>query len=116
MAEFLNWRDAKNRHAIGPVPDNEDGFNQMGKPIPMFRRMAADENCKDMGLADSGQRLAVIQGMAEYLERDEPYKAMEVGMRYLDLTGTYRLMAVLLVAPNPNAALKRHRRSRKAGS
>jgi hypothetical protein len=30
------------------------------------------------------------------LERDKPYEAQAAGMKFLDLTGTYRLFAVLL--------------------
>jgi hypothetical protein len=30
------------------------------------------------------------------LERDDPYGAMSDAMKYVDLTGTYRLMAALL--------------------
>lgn len=49
-----------------------------------------------MGLTNVGDILSVVEGMAAQLERDEPYKAMSIGMGFLDLTGTYRIMAVLL--------------------
>jgi len=87
MAQFMNQ----------VKPENHDGFAAMGKPIPVFRRDAALQHCRDMGL-ETADGMAVVSGVAEQLERDEPYKAMEVGLKYLDLTGTYRLFAVLLTA------------------
>lgn len=93
MAEFLN-RPRPQRRKDQPG----SGFNAMGKPVPMFRRQAALDHCKAMGLTDTQDAWACVGRMSEALERDEPYKAMEAGMVYLDLTGTYRLMAVLLSA------------------
>lgn len=73
----------------------DDGFDAMGKPVPQYRRQAGYDTCKDMGLNRAEDRWSVVNGMAEQLERDKPHEAMEIGMKYLDLTGTYRLMAVL---------------------
>ncbi len=72
------------------------GMDAMGKPIPMARRAEADKHCKEMGLKDHEDRMSCINGVANCLERDNPYEAMADGMKYLDLTGTYRLFAVLL--------------------
>ena len=83
-----------NNEAKKPI----DGLSAMGKPITMGRRANADKHCKEMGLTDHDKRIACINGMSEQLERDNPYEAMSEGMKYLDLTGTYRLMAVLLTA------------------
>lgn len=97
---MAQWIDTPEQQAHRKaVDESPQGFDAMGKPVPHSRRQHADEHCKDMGLTDWSKRKAVIDGMAEALERDEPYKAMEVGMTYLDLTGTYRLMAVLLTDP-----------------
>lgn len=74
-----------------------DGFAEMGKPIPMHRRQAGLQHCKSMGL-DTERSWSCVQQVSEQLARDEPYLAMEAGMRFLDLTGTYRIMAVLLTA------------------
>jgi hypothetical protein len=93
MAEHLNQ----------PKPDMDDGFNNMGKPIPLFRKEAALKHAKAMGL-DGTEAWAVVGSVAEQLERDEPYQAQRKAMVYLDLTGAYRLMAVLLTAPEPIAA------------
>lgn len=73
-----------------------EGFNAMGKPVSFARRQAGYDHCKDMGLKSHDDRMAVVNAVANKLERDQPYEAMSEGMRYLDLTGTYRLMAVLL--------------------
>ena len=67
----------------------------MGKPVPYERRQRAYEAAKSMGL-DADSSFMAVDGMAEQLRRDKPYEAMQVGMRYVDLTGTYRLMATLL--------------------
>jgi hypothetical protein len=68
----------------------------MGKTIPMFRKTNAVWHCQQMGMTDMVKITAVVGAVAAQLERDQPYEAMREGMRYLDLTGTYRLMASLL--------------------
>lgn len=87
MAEFISSRKQK---------PSIDGMSNMGKPIPFIRRAEADKHCKDMGMTDPDKRTSVINGVSNALERDNPYEAMQEGMNYLDLTGTYRLFAVLL--------------------
>jgi len=72
-----------------------DGFNAFGKPVSVARRLHADEHLVAMGVTDTGIRFATIQSMANAIERDKPYEAMSEGMRTVDLTGTYRLIAVL---------------------
>jgi hypothetical protein len=51
-----------------------------------------------MGLTDTLKAMNTIDRMCEAIRRDQPYQAMEAGMTHLDLTGTYRLLAVLLTA------------------
>lgn len=75
-----------------------DGFAAMGKPVPYYRRQAAMDHCKDMGLTDTNKAMATVDRMSEAIARDKPHEAMEAGMAYLDLMGTYRLMAVLCTA------------------
>lgn len=94
MAEFITA--SPQRIDYGP----DAGFNAMGKPIPTHRKEAGYRDAKAMGL-DTEKAWHVIHGMSLYLERDKPYEAMAAGMRYVDLTGTYRLMAVLLTAGEP---------------
>ncbi len=93
MAEF------KNQLAGFPNPEVEgtDGFAAMGKPIPFYRRQAGYEHARQMGVNEDSA-FSVICAMCDGLERDEPYTAMGAGMKHVDLTGTYRLMAVLLTA------------------
>ena len=88
---------------IGQQKNEIDGFNNMGKPIPIDRRQQGYDHAKQMGLS-SDHALAAVSGVAEQLERDKPYEAMAAGMKYLDLTGTYRLFAVLLT-PSRGAQL-----------
>lgn len=100
MAEFLTPKGA-----YKAPPSDKDGFANMGKPIPAFRRSAAYETCKAMGLTDKDAATTCVGQMAEALERDKPYEAMAAGMKHLDLTGTYRIMAVLLIEPKPRATV-----------
>ena len=85
---------------IGPAPEvsGDSGFAAMGKPVPQYRRQAAYEHLRQMGVEDPEKRWDCVTQMANKLERDEPMLAMEVGYRYVDVTGVYRLMAVLLTA------------------
>lgn len=70
-------------------------FNQMGKPILMDARAEGYEHCKAMGLTPA-EAVECINAVAEQLQRDKPYEAQAAGMKFLDLTGVYRLFAVLL--------------------
>lgn len=74
-------------------------FNAMGHPVPTHRKTAAYQHAQDMGLSKA-EAMECINGMAEQLERDQPYEAQAKGMKFVDLTGTYRLMAVLLTDDN----------------
>lgn len=92
MAEFLGQK----KDTLEGF-DDDSGMGAMGKPVPYYRREAGYQHCKQMGL-NSDESFAAVNGMCEGLGRDEPYNAMQASMKYLDLTGTYRLMAVLLTA------------------
>lgn len=87
MAQFMNQKK----------PEVIDGFKNLGKEVPLFRRQAGLDHCRQMGL-DTERSWSCVQQVSEQLKRDEPYLAMEAGMRFLDLVGTYRIMAVLLTA------------------
>lgn len=73
----------------------ESGFEAMGKPIPNNRRQEAYDWLRTLGIEIEAATLAV-GSVATALERDKPYEAMAEGMKFLDLTGTYRLFAILL--------------------
>jgi hypothetical protein len=79
----------------------ETGFNAMGKPIPEYRRRAAYDCAKEMGIDLPDERMALVGAVAERLERDRPYEAQQEALKHLDITGTYRLMATLLSAAPP---------------
>lgn len=72
-------------------------FNNMGKPLNEAARAVGYEHCKAMGLS-SAKAWECVGAVAYALEKDKPYEAQAAGMRFLDLTGTYRLFAVLLTA------------------
>jgi uncharacterized protein YoaH (UPF0181 family) len=77
-----------------------DGFAAMGKSTPHYRRSAALEHVREMVQGISTQEaVAVIDRTANALERDDPYRAQRAALSTLDLTGAYRLMAVLLTDP-----------------
>lgn len=90
---------------IGPrvETDDDDGMNAFGKPVPLYRKSAGLEHLRQMipGLS-TAQATKVIDQMAEKIARDQPYEAMQVPQQVrLDLTGTYRLLAVLCATPKP---------------
>jgi hypothetical protein len=70
-------------------------FDKMGKPLNVRARQAAYDHCLAMGL-NSAEAWKCVGSVAELLERDRPDEAQGAGMKFLDLTGTYRLFAVLL--------------------
>jgi hypothetical protein len=76
----------------------ETGFNAMGKPIPESRKQAAYDYAKAMGVESFEERAALVSSMADRLERDKPFEAQQEALKYVDITGAYRLMAVLLTA------------------
>ncbi|WOH61929.1 hypothetical protein [Bradyrhizobium sp. BWC-3-1] len=82
-------------HINQPTEPALNPFNAMGKPIPPDARQAGFDTCKAMGL-DSARAWECTSSTAEQLERDQPYKAQGAAMKFLDLTGSYRLMAALL--------------------
>jgi hypothetical protein len=92
MAEFMQGARLERHTKKG----SGSGFDAMGKQVPIHRRTAALEQCRLMGLTDTEDAWTCIGTMAEKLERDQPYEAMAAGMKYLDLCGTYRVMAYLL--------------------
>ena len=91
MAEFLenNKKPARVDYGDG------GGFDAFGKFVDPSRRAAAYQHCKQMGLIDPQEAWECVNGMAEQVARDQPYEAIRIGMRYVDLTGCYRLLAVL---------------------
>lgn len=100
MAEFI---DVGARIFPATKVEGDEGFAAMGKPVPFFRRQAAMDHAKNMGV-ESSSAMRAIGEMAECVARDEPYKALAVAMKIVDLTGSYRLLAVLCAASDPSKA------------
>lgn len=88
------------RLAPDTYTQGDSGFAAMGKPVPFYRQQVGYEHCKAMGL-DSESAFSAVRVMSEQLQRDKPAEAMESALKYLDVTGVYRLMAVLLAAEKP---------------
>lgn len=90
---------------VKPYPD---GFEAMGQPVPNFRRAVAYRHVQQMAPEWSNDKVMhIVDSVANALERDEPYEARDLAMGHkpgtertldngLDLTGAYRLFAVLL--------------------
>lgn len=83
------------------------GFDAMGLPVPPERISEAYRHAKDMGL-NTEDAFTIVGYMADALERDDPHRALRsssVGFKAekqpapLDLTGRYRLLAVLCTDP-----------------
>ena len=94
MAEFKNQVIPTRTSKEG----SGDGFDAFGKAVPLHRRTAALHHMRAMGVSNVEDCWDCIGKMCEAIKRDEPYQAMAAGMQRVDLTGTYRLLAVLLTA------------------
>lgn len=84
---------------MSPLHEQGDGFNAFGYPVPTERQVAAlDTAVEQIGVSDM---LAdpVIREASRYVELDEPEKALLVLRNITDLTGAYRLLAVLCAEP-----------------
>jgi hypothetical protein len=72
-----------------------DGFNAFGHPVSIERQCTAlDCAVEDMGV-DAFLADPIIREAARYIERDDIEKAMLVLRNIVDLTGAYRLLAVM---------------------
>ncbi len=92
MPEFMN----KPRRVGRTIRvEGDSGFAAFGKPVPMERMTDALKHIRAMGIVNAEAAWECIGQMSEAIARDEPYQAMGIGMHYVDLTGTYRLLAVL---------------------
>lgn len=96
--EGPGWIDFKPKAEDGA---RYSGFEAMGHKVPFFRRSAADAALKSMGVTDAEKRMDCIGKMSDRIERDDPNGAMEAGHKFVDVTGVYRLLAVLTCAEKP---------------
>ncbi len=82
---------------IGRQPKAEPSpFDAIGKPISAESREHGNRELKAMGIKSSGDRWDCVEIVANKLERDNPHEAMKSAMKYVDVTGAYRLFASLL--------------------
>lgn len=72
-------------------------MNNMGKPIGEESRTAAYKMLGNIGVKMKVDRYFCVRETAEALERDKPFRAQQIAMKYVDITGSYRLFAELLV-------------------
>ncbi len=86
--------------AKGPTA-TPSGFAAMGHPVPALRKQAGYDCLKEIGVKGAENITLCIDKMCQALERDKPYEALEAARRVVDLTGAYRIMAVLLTDPAP---------------
>lgn len=119
MGKFANVSEGQGMRLGPPVQTKgTDGFEALGKPVPMYRRAAAYEHVKAMygtHPLDKEKAFRCIEAMCNCIERDEPHAAMERALGpsmgghpdgIVDALGVYRLLAVLLTAEKPKIRVK----------
>ena len=78
---------------------SNDGFNAFGHKVPTERQVAALDTAVEAIGVDQMLADPVIREAAVWVDRDQPDKAMIVLRNVVDLTGAYRLLAVLCTEP-----------------
>jgi hypothetical protein len=102
MGIFANEPEPGGLSNLGPPTRNQpwhgqSGFDAMGHTVPMFRKSEAERHLKQMGFTDAEQRFNIVSKMSTEIERDNSHAAMEAAYKLgLDVTGIYRILAVLL--------------------
>lgn len=69
--------------------------NAFGKPVPTERQVAALDCAVESIGVDALLADPIIRDAARYVELDQPDNALTVLRNIVDLTGAYRLLAVL---------------------
>ncbi len=80
------------------------GFSAFGRPVPVERQVAALDTAVEVIGVDQLLADPVIREAARYVERDEIGKALLVLRNIVDLTGAYRLLAVMCAEPLEQAS------------
>jgi hypothetical protein len=75
-----------------PAPSSENAF---GKPVPTERQVDALDTAVEVIGVSALLADPIIREAARYVELDEPGDALTVLRNITDLTGAYRLLAVL---------------------
>jgi hypothetical protein len=77
-------------------------WEALGLPVPFFRRSAGIRHLRAMGFTDRERMDAIVGKMSAHIERDDSHMALEDALKMgVDVTGCYRLLAVLLCEPRP---------------
>ena len=95
MSIFANEDGMVGTIMVPVKTEGTDGFDAFGKPVPQYRREAANSHLKAMGINDAETRWNCVQQMADAIGRDKPHAALEAAYRVVDVTGAYVLLAVL---------------------
>jgi hypothetical protein len=81
------------------LPKRQDswasGFDAFGKPVPIERQVAALDCAVEVMGVDAVLADPIIAQAAQRIAADEPLYALTVLMNIVDLTGAYRLIAVM---------------------
>jgi len=68
-------------------------FENMGNPVPYEQRQTAYDFLNGIQIESP---MTLIDSVSRSIEKDKPYEAMKTMSGSLDLTGSYRLLAILL--------------------
>lgn len=118
MSKHAPWIKTAHENAAAQGIEVPSGFAAYGFPVPSYRKHAAHANYRDMNPDISTEDATRdIDTLCQFIERDQPYEAegywrkemdgagyAASPRRALDLTGYYRLLAVLMTAGDPDAA------------
>jgi hypothetical protein len=77
---------------VTPMASAENAF---GKPVPIVRQVNALDTAVETLGVDAMLADPVIRVAARYIDLDEPERALTALQNIVDLTGAYRLLAVL---------------------
>lgn len=78
--------------------NHPEQFDAFGKPVPDKRKAQALSELRKMNPnLSTGKEMKVVGSVAEGIEHDRPYDAIQRAQEVLDLTGAYRLLAALCV-------------------
>jgi hypothetical protein len=77
-------------------------WDALGLPVPFFRRSNGIKHLRDMGFTDRELMDRIVGRMSAHIERDDSHMALEDALKMgLDVTGCYRMLAVLLTGDPP---------------
>ena len=84
---------------LGPKVETvgDSGYAAFGKPVPFYRRQAAVDHLREMGV-NSIRAFQIAEKMADAVERDRPHDAMQAASEVVDVTGVYRALSVICCA------------------